>query len=262
MSIELAPNWKRSLTLTNPLMLAAGGYGNAFGTANIGAIVTLPTTLRPRAGTPLPRVVQVPGGVLIRTGAANPGLTRVLRENRRAWGQGAIPLIVAFASQGVRDWVTLATQLERVVGIAGIELQFNPTMDAAEAIRAVRAATELPLLAKLDLDNAHAVAADCIAAGANALVIGRAPRGMAMVDGHPWFGRLFGPVAKPFALRAVVEIAAMKLDAPLVACGGVHSADDAREFLAAGADAVEIESAAWIDPTIATRIAAEIGAAA
>jgi dihydroorotate dehydrogenase (NAD+) catalytic subunit len=258
MMIELAPNWKRSLTLSNPILLAAGGYTT--GTTHIGALVTLPTTLRPRVGAPLPRVVEVPGGALIRSGAANPGLGRVLREYRRAWEQSQTPIIVAFAAQGARDWAAMAAQLDSIAGIGGIELHFNPTIDAADVIRSVRVATELPILAKLDLDNARAVAADCVAAGANALVIGRAPRGMKIVDGKAWYGRLYAPSVKPLALRVVAEIRDLRLEIPLLACGGVHSAEDAREFLAAGACAVEIDSAEWIEPGIAARMAAELGA--
>ncbi|MEW5720335.1 MAG: hypothetical protein AB1817_17050, partial [Chloroflexota bacterium] len=186
--IELASNWKRSLTLRNPILLAAGGYTTD--ATHIGAFVTLPTTLRARAGAPLPRVVEIPGGVLIRTGAANPGLPRVIREYRRAWEQSQTPIIVAFAAQGARDWATMAAQLESIAGVGSIELHFNPALDAADALRAVRAATELPILAKLDLDNARAIASDCVGADANALVIGRAPRGMKIVNGKAWYGRL------------------------------------------------------------------------
>lgn len=245
--IELAPNWKHSLTLSHPLILAAGGFApDQFSNAiEIGAFVTLPLTRRAHAGAPLPRVIEIAGGAMIRTGAANPGMS-ILRDYSRSWAKSSIPTLVAFASQGVRDWVEMATQVNRTEGASGIELQFNPTMDAPAAIRAVRAATELPILAKLDLDNARNIAADCISAGANALVIGRAPRGMKIVDGKPWFGRLYGPAIKPIALRAVTEIAQMNIGAPLVACGGVLSMEDVREFIAAGASAVEVDSAAWV----------------
>jgi dihydroorotate dehydrogenase (NAD+) catalytic subunit len=253
MSIELAPNHKRSLTLTNPLILSSASAVDA----RVGAIVTLPLTLHARGGAPLPRVVEIPGGFLMRTGAANPGLEKMLRDSRRAWSQSRVPIIIALAAPGARDWPAIAARLERVDGVGGIELHLNPALDAVDTIRTTRAATELPILAKLDLENAVAIAGDCAAAGANALVIGRAPRGMAMVEGRPWYGRLFAPSSKPLALRAVAEIAALKLDAPLVACGGVHSTGDVREFLAAGACAVEIDSAAWIAPSLVARIAAE-----
>jgi dihydroorotate dehydrogenase (NAD+) catalytic subunit len=252
--IELAPNWKRSLTLTHPLMVATA----AVPTSRVGAIVSLPLTLHARRGAPPPRVVEIPGGFMLRTGAANPGLEKTLREARRAWSQSGVPIIVTLAAQGVRDWTSMAAQLEHVEGVGGIELHLNPALDASDAIRATRAATELPIIAKLDLDNAVAIAADCIVAGANALAIGRAPRGMALIDGRAWYGRLFGPAAKPLTLRVLREIIDLKLDAPLIACGGIHSPQDAREFLAAGACAVEIDSAAWIDPSIVGRVATKL----
>ncbi len=257
-TLELAPDYKRSLSLTNPILLAAGGYGITFEPTQVGALVTSPLTLRARAGAPLPRVIEISGGGMLRTGAANPGLTTVVRDYRHSWASSPIPIIIAFAAQGVDDWATMARQIENISGVGGIELDLNPTINARNAIRAVRAASELPILAKLDLDNARAIAETCLAAGANALVVARAPRGMLMVNGKPWHGRLFGPVAKPFALDAVAAIAKQNLGAPIMACGGVHSADDAREFFAAGACAIEIESAEWIEPGIATRIAKEL----
>ncbi len=251
--IELAPNHKRSLTLTNPLMLSTGFTTDT----RIGALITLPLTLHARGGAPQPRVVEIPGGCLMRTGAANPGLERVLRDYRRVWSQSSVPIIVALAAQGVADWPAMAARLERVEGISGVELHANPALDVVDAIRATRAATELPILAKLDLDNAVEIAADCINAGANALVIGRAPRGMTMVDGKPWYGRLYGAMAKPLAMKVLAEVRDWGLEFPLVACSGVHSTNDAREFLSAGACAVEIDSAAWVDPASVARMAAE-----
>lgn len=255
MSIELAPNFKRSLTLSNPLILASGSLDGSA----IGAVITSPLTLTPRAAGPAPRLVEVPGGFMLRTGGANPGLAHLLREEARTWASSPCPVIVSFATQAEPHWPEMAARLERVTGVAGIELLFNPVMDAARAVRALRAATDLPVLAKLDLDNAHNVAASCVAAGANALVIGRAPRGMAIVREHTWYGRLYSPAIHPIALRAVAEIAALDLGVPLVGCGGVHTAGDVRAFLSAGAAAVEIDSAAWIDPQLPAKIAKELG---
>lgn len=252
--IELAPNHKRSLTLMNPLMLSAGFTTDA----RVGALITLPLTLHARGGAAQPRVIEIPGGCLLRTGAANPGLARVLRDYRRAWSQSSVPIIVALAAQGVADWARMAARLERVEGVGGVELHLNPAFDAVGAIRATRAASELPILAKLDLENAIEIAADCAAAGANALVIGRAPRGMALVDGKPWYGRMYGAMAKPLGMKALAEVRDLRLEIPLVASGGVHSSNDAREFLLAGAGAVEIDSAAWVDPASVARMAVEL----
>jgi dihydroorotate dehydrogenase (NAD+) catalytic subunit len=256
MSIELAPNCKRSLTLASPLILASGSMDGA----GVGAVVTFPLTSAPRSAGPGARVVEVPGGFMLRTGAANPGLSHVLRDHARAWAASPCHIIVAFAAQAESQWPDMAARLERVPGVGGIELHLNPAMDAAGAIRATRAATDLPVLAKLDLDNAREIAAGCVHAGANSLVIGRAPRGMASVDGRAWYGRLYSPAVQPIALRVLADVAALELGVPLVACGGVHAAGDVRAFLAAGAVAVEIDSAAWVDPQIPGKIAKDLGA--
>ncbi len=254
--VELAPNWKRSLTLLHPLILASGALSLSSAVpVPVGAVVTAPLTLHARHGAPQPHVVEIPGGCLIRTGAANIGLIRALRQNERAWAASPCPILVAFAAQSARDWAAMAARLERRVGIGGIELHLNPRIDAADAIRATRAATELPLLAKLDLDSPLDLAADCMVAGANAVVVGRSPRGMARVDGRAWYGRLYSPSVKPIALRAVAEIAAQNLGLPIVGCGGVHSAGDVRDFLSAGAVAVQVDSAVWIDPQIIMQMA-------
>jgi dihydroorotate dehydrogenase (NAD+) catalytic subunit len=202
--------------------------------------------------------MNVPGGVMLRTGGANPGLDRFLRENRRSWESRGLPVIAALAAQGAGDWPAMAARLERVPGIAGVELHLNPTIRAVEAIHATRAATELPILVKLDLDEVADIAADCVVAGANCLVIARAPRGMMMVDERAWYGRLYAPAVKPIVLRAVAQIAEMGLQVPLVACGGVHSGKDVHDLLAAGASAVEIDSAQWVEPQAVARIAAEV----
>ncbi|MGE5263566.1 MAG: hypothetical protein ACM3S0_09310, partial [Acidobacteriota bacterium] len=122
--IELAPEWKRSLTLTSPLILASGAMSDPAA----GAIVSLPLTLYPRTGAPTPRVMNVPGGVMLRTGGANPGLDRFLREGRRSWESRGLPVIAALAAQGAGDWPAMAARLERVPGISGVELHLNPTI--------------------------------------------------------------------------------------------------------------------------------------
>lgn len=258
--IDLAPSYKRSLALESPLIFSAGGFDPNLAknhpersetpskefSQDYGAFVTLPLTRRTHAGAAQPRVIEISGGALIRTGAANPGLSNVLRDYRRAWAKTTIPIIVAVAAQGARDWAEMAHELERVEGVGGIELQLNPTLDAADAIRAVRAATELPILAKLDLDNALEIAPSCVSAGANALVIGRAPRVAQMVEGKIWHGRMYAPSVKPIVLEKLLEIKNLGLDAPLIACGGVHNARDVEDFIAAGACAVQVDSAVWV----------------
>jgi dihydroorotate dehydrogenase (NAD+) catalytic subunit len=83
-------------------------------------------------------------------------------------------------------------------------------------------------------------------AGANALVIARPPRAAQMVEGKMWYGRMYGAFVKPIVMKMLVEIRNLRLDAPLIACGGVHSARDMEDFLAAGASAVQVDSAVWV----------------
>ncbi len=260
MVIDLAPAWKNNLALTNPIIVAAGGLSpdDYWDASSVGAMVTLPVTRSAHAGATMPRVVELSGGLMLRTGAANPGIRAVLDACAyyRVGKKNVAPIIIAFASQAWEGWRGMAIRAQHSGAVDGIELHLNPTIDAAKAVRAVRAATELPILAKLDLDNVREIAADCVAAGANALVIGRAPRAMTFVNGAPWYGRLFSPAIKAIVLRVVAEIAALNLNVPLVACGGVHSFENVQEFLAAGACAVEIDSAEWVEPGIAARIAA------
>lgn len=253
--IDLAPSWKKSLTLDHPVMIVTRDWN----LPRVGAFVTPPLTARQRAGAPPPRVVEFPGGVWLNTGAANPGAARFMQDNERAWAKSRAPIIVALAAQAADDWGALAARLERVEGVGGVELHLNPVTNAAQAIARARAATSLPLLAKLDLDNAPAIAADCVAAGANALVIARAPRGAIYRDGRALFGRLYGAFAKPLALRALKEITDLRLEIPLIGCGGIHSAEDVREFLAAGAVAVEIETAHWVDADAVREVCAALG---
>ena len=252
--IELAPNWKRSLTLNHPVMLVTRQW-NA---SPFGALVTPPLTARSRAAAPNPRVIEIPGGFLFRNGAANPGVSRFIEKYKEAWAKNSAPIIVALAAQTENDWASLAARLERVEGVGGIELHLNPTVDAARAIKRVRALTDLPILAKLDLENARAIASLCVDAGANALVIGRAPRGARMVAGRIWHGRIYGAFIRPIVLDMVNEIVALKLDAPLIACGGVHSTGNVREYLSAGASAVEIDTAHWVDAELVAQVCIEL----
>jgi dihydroorotate dehydrogenase (NAD+) catalytic subunit len=246
--IELAPNHKHGLALSIPLIIAAGGFAPSDfpGTPGAGAFVTLPLTRRAHAGGAQPRVIEIPGGALVRTGAANPGLHKVLRDYARAWAKSPIPIIVSFASQGARDWADMAGQLAGLDGVSAIELQFNPTLDAFNEIRAVRAITELPILAKLDLDDAPHAAPRCVSAGANALVVARPPRVAHMRGEKIWYGRLYAPSVKSIVLEKILQIKNLKLDAPLIASGGVHSTEDVRDFIAAGASAVQVDSVIWV----------------
>ena len=263
-TVELAPNHKQGLLLTNPVMSAAGsfGYGLEYEglvvAERLGAIVTTPTTLRPQRGQPQPRLQELEGGLLIGTGGQNPGIGRVLREYAPRWARGSVPVILNVAGRGPRQFAQVARQLGDVRGVWGVELTLPDRVGssgAREIVAAVRAETLLPLWAKLPLFRAEELAEVCLKAGANALTVGLPPPGMSIdlqTKGH-LLGRLYGRMVKPLALRAVDGVVRC-VEAPIIACGGIHTIEDALEFLAVGASAIQVGSATWVEPRTMVRV--------
>jgi dihydroorotate dehydrogenase (NAD+) catalytic subunit len=257
--LELAPNSKRGLELRGPLMLAAGGYGSEFDPAllaHVHALVTLPTTLRPRAPSrAATRRREVPGGFLLKRSGANPGLAAVLRVNRHLWRRLNLPVILTLGSADVNNWAEMARRLARVESVSALELEIREEMDASEALVEVKAQTDLPILARLPLERTLELAEAVLEGGADALTIGRAPRGMLVVDGKPWHARMLGPAVLPLALRAVREVVERFPETPVIGAGGIQSAEDVKQFLGAGARAVEVDVALWREPGVLAEIA-------
>jgi len=269
LSVELAPGHKQGLLLANPVMPAAGtfGYGLEYeGLVEIerlGAIVTTPTTLRPQRGQPQPRLRELRDGLLLGTGGQNPGLSRVLREHAPRWARGQVPVIPNIAGGRPAEFASMARRLDNAQAIWGLELTLpdrSTSPEAREIVAAVRAETLLPLWAKLPLFGAEDLAGVCLDAGANALTVGLPPLGMSLdlATRVRLVGRLYGRMVKPLALRAV-DAVAQRVEAPIIACGGIHTAEDALEFLAVGASAVQVGSATWVDPGTMVRIVEGIG---
>jgi dihydroorotate dehydrogenase len=152
--IELAPNHKRSL------MPATGvwGYGDVYHRSIpaelLGAVVTNPITARPRRGAPPPRAVEFPGGLLMHTGLRNPGVTDVIRRQRKRWERCPVPVIAHVVGVNVGEAVTCVERLSAVEAVAAVELglpdSFSPEQ-ALQVIAAARDACALPLLVKLPL---------------------------------------------------------------------------------------------------------------
>jgi dihydroorotate dehydrogenase (NAD+) catalytic subunit len=249
--IDLAPTSKRGLELNGPLIIA-GGYGHELDGAlisHVHALVTNPTTLRPR----IPprdetRLVQFAGGVLYARGGANPGLAAVLQANRHAWRRLRVPIILSLASEDMIHWPQMAARISRVESISALELEFGEVSDASEAIGLVKRETDLPIIAKIPLDRAQERCEEAISSGADALTVGLAPLGYARIHGTTWEGRLGGPPLKPIALREVTLLAQVDPAIPLIAAGGVETAADVLDLLQAGARAVQIDTALWRDP--------------
>jgi len=150
-----------------------------------------------------------------------------------------------------------ARALETTGAVAGLEVGLPEDASPADAAGLVTAAreSELPLLARLPLARAADLAAACVEAGADALVVGAPPVGSALhPSGQIVTGRLYGPAMHALALRALLAVRPL-VDVPLVGCGGIHAVADARTLLGAGAIAVQVDSAIFTDPSLLGRLA-------
>jgi dihydroorotate dehydrogenase (NAD+) catalytic subunit len=274
LSVQLAPKNERGLLLANPVMTASGtfGYGNEyshlFDIEKLGAIVCKGTTLEPWDGNAQPRLVETSGGLLNSIGLQNIGVTALIREKAPIWAKWRVPVIVNIAGETVDDYYKLAGLLDGVPGISALEVNIScPNIkaggaefganaeSAAEVTTAVRKATSLPIIVKLT-PNTGNIAETAIAvaeAGADAISLINTLKGMAIDINkrQPLLGSvtggLSGPAIKPVALAMLYEVAGV-VDLPLVGCGGITKATDAIEFIMAGASAVQIGTANFVNP--------------
>jgi len=274
LSIELAPANKRGFRLKNPVLTASGtfGYGDEeghlFDIQRLGAIICKGTTLEMREGNPQPRLAETPRGLLNTIGLQNIGVEALIREKAPVWAGWSVPVIVNIAAESIEGYAKLARRLDGVAGVAGIEVNIScPNVSAggmefgiaprpaAAVTRAVREATSLPLLVKLTPNTSDivAVAAAVVEAGADCVSLINTLKGMAIdiKKRRPVLGNicggLSGPAIKPVALRMVYEVASI-LPVPVVGCGGIFSAEDALEFIMAGASAIQVGTATLVSP--------------
>ena len=285
LSVQLAPKNRRGLLLANPVMMASGtfGYGteysHPFDIQQLGAIVTKGTTLFPRDGNAQPRLTETVGGLLNSIGLQNIGAKALIKEKAPIWADWRLPVIVNIAGEKTSDYSKLASMMDRVVGISGLEVNITCTnikaggvefgadpRSTATVVAAVRAATSLPLLIKLTPNTGDIVevAAAAARAGADGLSLINTLKGMAIDINkrRPSLGNitggLSGPAIKPVALSMVYEVAS-SVDLPIVGCGGITCASDAIEFIMAGASAVQIGTASFANPQAPLDILEGIG---
>lgn len=270
--IDLAPQRKSGLLLKNPVMIASGfgGYGIEMSKlgdlARLGALVTNPLSAHPWPGTPQPRLWETAGGFLLRTGNSNPGLGHVLRHEAKEWPGWDMPVIVRLAAADLGGYARLAARLEGVEGVAGLEIRLPVDGDQTEGlsesidvVAAVREATLLPLLVMLPLPAPPYLPEVCLEAGADALVVA-APTTGALWDSEAktfYSGDWYGLGAMPQVLHEVRQIAT-QVRAPLIARGGIQSAEEAIACLRAGAKAVQVDSVILRQPTMPWQIANDL----
>jgi len=284
-SLDLRVDLGRGLVLPNPVGVASGTFGYGFefeqliDIQRLGAIYTKGTTPLPREGNPPPRVAETAGGMLNSIGLQNPGVDHVADAYAPRFAAWRVPVIVNVAAATVEEYVHCIRVLDTARGIAGYELNIScPNiahgMDfglnasaAGRLVTAVRAATQRCLMVKLspNVTDIAAVARAVEDAGADALSAVNTYVGMKVHLGirRPVLpgrgtGGLSGPAIKPLALAAVARVRAA-VGIPVVGIGGICSAADALEFFVAGADAIQIGTANFPDPTVALRVLDELG---
>lgn len=282
---ELAPRHKSGLLLKNPVMTAAGTFGYGIEYAKIaeiqrlGAIVCKGTTLHSRSGNAQPRTLETASGMLNAIGLQNPGVHRVIEKYAPIWQTWQTPVIVNIAGETVREYVQIAEYLEDVPGVAGIEVNVScPNVqeggvvfgDNAEAVAnvtaAIRRVTTLPLIVKLspNVSDVCQIALAAASSGADAISLINTITGLS-IDIHTrrsalanHTGGLSGPAVKPIALRMVYEVArelrSTHPHVPIIGLGGIANANDALEFLMAGASAIQIGTINFVNPRAGVEI--------
>lgn len=274
------------IRMKNPVMTASGtfGYGREYADLvdlrALGAIVVKGTSLEPWTGNPPPRTVETASGMLNSIGLENPGVEHLIREDLpwlRAFGT---PVIVNVVGRTAAEYAEVARRLDGAPGVCALEVNIScPNVEeggltfgadpesAAAVVTGMRRATGLPLIVKLtpNVTDVTALARRVVEAGADAVSLVNTLVGMAIDPeaARPVLARgtggLSGPAIKPVALALVYRVAAT-VTVPVVGMGGIRSGLDAVEFLMAGASAVAVGTATFVEPRAALRVAAEIDA--
>jgi dihydroorotate dehydrogenase (NAD+) catalytic subunit len=268
-----------SIELAHPLVNGSGTLDAlAAGTLGLAAFVTKTVTLHPREGNPPPRIAETPAGMVNSIGLANPGLEVFCADHLPRLAELGVPVIVSVGGWSPAEYATAVARIAADPGVAAIELNVScPNVesgcisigtDAHETrslVERCRAETDLPVLVKLSPSVADVapIATAAAEGGAHGLVLINTVRGIAIDRDtlRPLLGGggggLSGPAVKPVGLHAVHRaFAATRL--PIVGMGGVATAQDVIEFLAAGAAVVGIGTSLFGDPQLPRRVLSDI----
>jgi dihydroorotate dehydrogenase (NAD+) catalytic subunit len=269
----------------NPVLLASGtaGFGRELDGVmeldRLGGIVTKAVSLLPREGNPPPRVAEFPGGMLNSVGLANPGLERV-RADHLPWLASRLTrarILVNVVGFREAEYAEVIQGLESCAGIAGYELNLscpNTAVGGVEfgtspeltswVVARCRTVTRRSLIAKLSpaLADIPAIAEAAVAAGADGITAVNTLPGYLFDGDHPRLGQgnggVSGPALFPVGLQAVRVIRARLPGVPIIGTGGVRTAEDVRQYLAAGANLVAIGTAQLADPKLPERIVRDL----
>ena len=262
------------LTLRNPVMTGSGtfGFGNEMAPvidlSRLGACVVKSTSREVRKGNPTPRIVEVSSGILNAIGLQNGGIDNFINEKLPFLQQIDVPIIVNLVGYEVADYVYLAERLTEAGGVHGLEINIScPNVkhgcDFAvdpkltfELLTALRKVTDLTLITKLspNVTDVVSIARAAADAGSDALSLINTLLGTSIDIRRRKFrlanitGGLSGPAVKPIALRLVWQVHNALPNIPLVGMGGIMTGADAIEFILAGATAVAVGTATFVNP--------------
>jgi dihydroorotate dehydrogenase (NAD+) catalytic subunit len=268
------------LELKNPVLVASGTFGYVREMAGmvrlerLGALIPKTVTFHARAGNPTPRTVETASGMLNAIGLDNDGIAYFRAHHMPYLRTVGTTVIANIAGEDEDQFVAMAEMLGSEPGLGAIELNIScPNVShgldlgtdagaVGRLVRRVRQVCPLPIIAKLtpNVTDIVPIAAAAADAGADAVSLINTLRGMAI----NWrrrrpilaydVGGLSGPAIKPVALRIVWEVARALPALPIIGIGGIATADDALEFLVAGASAIQVGTATFYEPTACERI--------
>ena len=279
LGVDLEVEAARGLRLKNPVMTASGTFGQGveyaelIDVSRLGAIVNKGTTPAARPGNPQYRIAETPSGILNSIGLENPGAAEVARKYGKAWAELGVAVIVNVAGYSVDDYVYVVHEMTGTPGVVAYEINVScPNVKggmlfgcdpdlAAEVTRAVKAETDLPVIVKLtpNAPDVVAVARACEEAGADALTAINTVLGMRIDTRRrrpilgTGSGGLSGPAIRPIAVHITYQVA-QAVSIPIIGAGGITNAQDALEFLMAGASSVQVGTATFADPLAPLKI--------
>jgi dihydroorotate dehydrogenase (NAD+) catalytic subunit len=262
------------ITLKNPVMTASGtfGYGKEFESFvdlnRLGGIIVKGLSLNPSKGNAPPRIIETPSGMLNAIGLENIGIETFIREKVSYLKTFSTPIFVNIYGRTIEEYAELASRIDEIIEIAGIEVNIScPNVKSggiafgvdcrasAEVVSAVRKNTSKPLMVKLspNVTDIVEIAKSVEGAGADSISLINTITGMLIdvVTRKPKLanitGGLSGPAIKPVALRMVWQVA-HAVNIPVIGIGGIFTAEDALEFIIAGATAVQVGTANFVNP--------------
>lgn len=268
------------LNLKNPVMVSSGTFGyaeefkNFIDLKKLGAIVTKTITIKPRHGNLPPRTCETPCGMLNSIGLENPGIDKFIKEKLPFLKKLAVPIIVSIASEeSPSEFNILVNQLDKINEVSAIELNIScpnlhknklVSQDAAdtfELVSAVRKLTQKCLITKLspNVASISEIASAAQEAGSDAVALINTLGGMS-IDVNKripklgsWVGGLSGPAIRPVAIKMVWEVH-NKIRIPIIGMGGIMDTESALEFFLAGATAVSVGTANFVNPKVSIEI--------